>query len=397
MTSGYRIMAVNDPKTAIEFLNLPIRLYKEDPNWIRPIDDDITKVFSPSFNKFFRHGELIRWILVDAEGVTIGRVAAFFDRLMAKKNEQPTGGMGFFECINNPDAAKMLFDACCAWLRDNGMEAMDGPVNFGERDRWWGLLVDGFFPPNYGTNYNFPYYKSLFENYGFRNYFEQYTYHRMISLDGLDPVIGEKAERIFKNPRYSFVHLVKKDMYKFAEDFRIIYNKAWVNHSGVKPVSKAQARILIRSMKPILDEKLMWFAYYDNEPVGCFLMLPELNQIFKHVNGKLGLIGKIKVAWYKYTHSVTKAFGFMFGIVPEHQGKGLEGAISMAFGGIALRPGFPYRELELNWIGDFNPTMMHLVEEIGARIIKTHITYRYLFDRDKPFVRARKIGGERKL
>ena len=349
-------------------------------------------MFDRKSNKFFRHGDLARWILKDGTGRTVGRVAAFYDSKTATNNEQRTGGMGFFECINDHRAAAVLFDACRDWLTEKGMEAMDGPINFGDRDRWWGLLVDGFYPANYGNNYNFPYYRDLFEHYGFRNYFKQYTYHRMINRQDLNPAIEEKARRIFKNPGYSFKTIRKKEIHKFAEDFRVIYNKAWVNHSGVKPITKVHAELLIKNLKPILDEKLMWFAYYENEPVAFFLMLPEMNQIIRHVNGKMNWIGKLKFLWYKTTRSVDKAFGIIFGVVPEQRGKGLEGAIVMAFGDVALRPGFQYRELELNWIGDFNPSMMHLAEEIGGHVIKTHITYRYLFDRDKEFRRARRIG-----
>ena len=80
--------------------------------------------------------------------------------------------------------------------------------------------------------------------------------------------------------------------------------------------------------------------------------------------------------------------GVLFGVVPEHQGKGVEAAIVVAFTKIAFKPGFPYNEIEMNWIGDFNPRMIHVVEQIGAKIAKTHHTYRYLFDRSKPFQRA---------
>lgn len=388
----YSLVEVKDTFSRKEFLELPVRLYKSDPSYIRPLDKDVDQVFDPGRNKSFRHGELIRWILKDSNKETVGRVAAFYDEKTSLMHPQPTGGMGFFECVNDQEAANVLFDACRNWLAGNGMEAMDGPVNFGDRDRWWGLLTEGFDPPNYCTNYNFPWYKNLFENYGFRNYFEQYTYHRKIEKKGLDPVIEEKASRIFANPLYTFETIRKKDVSKYAEDFRLVYNEAWARHAGVKPITKQHAEALIRTMKPILDEKLMWFAYHDNRPVAFFLMLPELNQIFRHVNGKLDLPGMIKVLWHKYNKTVTKAFGIIFGVTPAHQGKGLEGAIVMAFAEIALKPGFQYRDLEMNWIGDFNPTMMRLVEQIGAKICKTHITYRYLFNPEQEFSRAPMLG-----
>ena len=110
--------------------------------------------------------------------------------------------MGFFECINDKQAAHQLFDACKTWLQQHGMEAMDGPINFGDREQWWGLLVDGFTPPNYAMPYNSLYYKELFESYGFQNYFNQYTYRRDFSRDGIKPEILEKANRVFQNPDY---------------------------------------------------------------------------------------------------------------------------------------------------------------------------------------------------
>jgi GNAT superfamily N-acetyltransferase len=383
-----QIIEVKDNKNlAKEFLQLPVRLYKNDKNWIRPLDNDIEDIFNPRKNKYFRHGECTRWILQDDKGATIGRVAAFIDRKTAKTYDQPTGGMGFFECIDDKEAAFILFDICKKWLEERGMEAMDGPINFGDRDRWWGLLIDGFTEPNYGMFYHFPYYRALFEAYGFKLYFNQYTYARPVMKE-LSEKIADKADRIARNPSYSFSHLKVKELERYAEDFRTIYNKAWVKHKGVKEMPKAQAMTIMNKMKPVLDEEIVWFAYYDNEPVGFFIMLPELNQIFKHVNGKLDLIGKIKFVWHKWRGSCKKMFGVAFGIVPEHQGKGLEGAIVMAAAKKVQKSNFRYKDFEMNWIGDFNPKMMHVAESVGGDICKTHATFRKLFDETKPFKRA---------
>ena len=107
--------------------------------------------------------KLIRWILKDDEGKLIGRIAAFTNKKYKNKGDDvPVGGIGFFECINNQEAADLLFDNAKHWLIQKGMEAMDGPINFGERDRWWGLITDGFTPPLYCMNYNPPYYITPF-------------------------------------------------------------------------------------------------------------------------------------------------------------------------------------------------------------------------------------------
>lgn len=386
---AYSLHEVNDnPDLKRDFLHLPIKLYKNNPYWIRPLDKDIEDVFDPKANKYFRHGECTRWVL-KKNGETVGRVAAFIDRKTCNTFEQPTGGMGFFECIDDKQAAFTLFDACKKWLEERNMEAMDGPINFGDRDKWWGLLIDGESEPNYCMPYTHKYYIPFFEEYGFKVYFNQFTYYRPVS-DGLTQKLYDKFERVIKDPNFSFKHLTKKDLDKFTEDFRTVYNEAWGKHTGVKGMASAQAKAIMQKIKPVLDERLIWFAYYGERPVAFFIMLPELNQIFKHVNGKLDLVGKIKFLWYRYVVGVKKMFGVAFGVVPDFQGKGVEGAIIVACSDL-IQNRSPYKEFEMNWIGDFNPKMMHLVETVGGRIKKIHATYRLLFDPTKPFSRCPEI------
>ncbi|MFC5411437.1 hypothetical protein ACFPMF_19095 [Larkinella bovis] len=383
----------DNPAYQKEFLQLPVRLYRNNPCWIRPLDNDIEDVFDPVKNKYFQHGECIRWLLLDDQKQVIGRIAAFINRETANRNnDQPTGGLGFFECINNQTAAFALFDAAKDWLQRKGMEAMDGPINFGERDRWWGLLVDGFDKePTYGMPYTQPYYVPLFEQYGFLDYFQQLTFLLPMREDRvrqlIHPSIFERSVRTLNDPTYDFRHVTKPELEKYADDFRYIYNKAWARHLSVGEMSEEQSRALMLRMKPILEEELIWFGYHKGEPIAFFITLPELNQIFKHVNGKLNLIGKLKVLYHKVMKTNKKAFGVIFGIIPEYQGRGIESAIALAFTRVAWRPGYQYEELELNWVGDFNPRMIRFAKMLGGVAHKKHITYRYLFDRTRAFKR----------
>lgn len=383
---------VCNPQTRTDFLELPVRLYRNCPNWIRPLDNDIESVFDPVRNKNFRHGEAIRWVLYQ-NNEPVGRIAAFVDSDIAKANSQPTGGVGFFECINSAELAAELFNRAKHWLKARGMEAMDGPINFGDRDRWWGLHVEGDFEPNYCMDYHLPYYKQLFEDYGFKVYFNQYTYHRLVNSINVNPLIWEKAQRVLQNPLYSIKTISKWKLGKFAEDFRMIYNSAWGRYTGVKKMSNTHARALMKTIKPIIDVDLMYFAYYEDEPIGFFIMVPDLNQIVKHLDGKFDFWSKLKLLYLlKVKKICTKAVGLIFGIVPQHQGKGVEGALVNEFAKRALKPSFRYKELELNWIGDFNPTMRKVAEQIGASVRKTHITYRYMFDRTKEVTPPRKVS-----
>jgi len=382
------IKEVSTTQDIREFLLLPVLLYKSTTNWIRPLDKDILNVFDKEKNKAFRNGEIIRWILQDETNTTIGRVAAFYDKKKLNKgNDQPTGGMGFFECVENKEAAFLLFDTCKRWLQEKGIEAMDGPINFGSRDRWWGLLVEGFeLEPNYQCNYNFPYYKDFFESYGFQVYFNQLTFGRKI-MQPLSPRLKEKADQLASNKDYAFRHLEKSEIPKLAEYLRIVYNKAWANRAENPELTQQQTELIVKQMKPIMDNKLLYFGFYKGEPISFFLSLPEINQIFKHVNGKLDLIGKLKFLYHTFLKTNKKAFGILFGIVPEHQGKGADGAMIQAARAVLQDKYKRYDEYEMNWIGDFNPKMILVVEQVGAVVSKKHITYRKLFDESKPFKR----------
>jgi hypothetical protein len=152
-----------------------------------------------------------------------------------------------------------------------------------------------------------------------------------------------------------------------------------------------QSKALMKVIKPILEEELMWFGYYDKKPVAFFLMLPDINPIIKHLNGKLDLVGKLKFVYYRWRGETRRMIGVLFGVTPDHQAKGVEGAIVMASAKV-IQPMNKYDELEMNWIGDFNPKMIHLVNSVGGKQVRRYITYRKLFDSSKPFKRHPTIG-----
>ncbi len=365
------------------FLELPLQIYKDDPNWIRPLDKDIESVFDQKINKLFKQGTCKRWLLWDDNDKVIGRIAAFINKKY--KQAQPTGGIGFFECINNQEAANFMFNHCREWLQQQGMEAMDGPINFGERDRWWGLVVEGFFEPLYCMNYNPPYYKELFEQYGFKVYFNQECFGMKVIYE-FQEKFYLRHEELSRNKDLYAEQVVKKNLEKYAKDFTYVYNKAWATHGEGKTLDERQAIKIFRSMKPVMDERLNWFVYHKEEPVACWINLPDLNQYFKHLNGKFGLPHKLKFLWLKKFGKCERALGLIFGVIPEWQGKGID-AYMILEGSKIICFQTPYKDYEMQWIGDFNPKMINVAQSLGAEVTRRLSTYRYLFDRNKEFVR----------
>jgi hypothetical protein len=381
-----QLLEVKDKKTAKDFIQVNVEINKNDPNYIRPLDKDINDVFDPEKNKTFRFGEATRWVLMDNADKLIGRIAAFTNKKYKNKGDDvPVGGIGFFDCINDQHAADMLFDVAKHWLIQKGMQAMDGPVNFGERDRWWGLMVQGFEPPLYCLNYNQPYYQKLFETYGFNNYYNQVC----LALNVRDQVQQKYYDRhaaCAADPDFSANHIKKDQLEKFAADFTIVYNKAWAGHGGLKELDKKVVLKMFKSMKPVMDEKISWFVYYKDEPIGIWINLPDINQWFKHLNGKFDLLHKLKFLWLKWTTKPDKFVGLVFGIVPEWQGKGVDSYMIME-GAKQIQPTVRYEKYEMQWIGEFNPKMINMAEGLGTYRSRILTTYRYLFDRTKEFKR----------
>ena len=388
-----QLIPVNDIATGKQFLQVAVALYKNDINWIRPLDKDIDEVFDATKNKTFRFGEAVRWILKDNKGQLIGRIAAFVNKKYKNKADDiPVGGIGFFECINNQQAADLLFNTAKSWLQQKNMEAMDGPINFGERDKWWGLLTDGFSEPLYCMNYNPPYYITLFESYGFQLFFNQVCFG-IDPQKKLSPKIFERHATLAADPDFSFKTIKKNQLEKFAADFTTVYNKAWAGHGGLKQMNVEQVIILFKKMKPVLDESIVYFAYHKTDPIGIFLNLPDLNQYFKHMNGQFGLLQKLYFLYLQKFKPAKKFTGLVFGIVPEWQGKGLDSYIIGESQKIVQVPNCIYTAYEMQWIGDFNPKMINVAENFGDTFRSRNlITYRYLFDRTKEFKRHPVVG-----
>jgi GNAT superfamily N-acetyltransferase len=382
-----QLIAVKDSISAKDFIRVNVELNRGNKAYIRPIDKEINEVFDPEQNKAFRHGEVTRWLLKDDEGRLIGRIAAFVNKKYKNKgDDSPIGGMGFFDCINNQEAADMLLDVAKHWLIQRGMEGMDGPINFGERDKWWGLLVEGFHEPLWSMNFNPPYYKELLENYGFKPFFHQLCF----GLDPMKPLSAKVMQRhaaIAADPRYSARTIEKKHLEKYALDFVTVYNAAYAGHGGLKEMKKDQALLLFKKMKPLLDEDIAWFAYYDDKPIALFLNIPELNQYYKHFNGKVGLLQMLQFVWLKMRGACKHFTGIIFALHPDFQGKGVDAYI-IAESAKIIQPAKFYVHYEMQWIGDFNPKMVNIAKTLGETYVSRKLTtYRYLFDRTKEFKR----------
>jgi hypothetical protein len=195
-----------------------------------------------------------------------------------------------------------------------------------------------------------------------------------------------RHDELSKDKNFKAIPIDKSNLQKFAKDFTYIYNKAWAGHGGGKELDERTVKKMFEKMKPVMDEHINWFTYYNDEPIGMWVNLPDLNQYFRHMNGKFGLLQKLYFLWLKNFGKCPKFVGLVFGIIPEFQGKGVD-AFMIVEGANVVQAKGKYDEYEMMWIGDFNPKMINIAESLGTYRSRKLSTYRYLFDRSKEFKR----------
>lgn len=352
-------------------------IYRQDPHWVSPLYSDIEKTFDPKHNKnFAQGGEACLWVLFSPAGNAIGRIAAFIDAKRNTIKEYPVGSIGFFECIRDEKAADVLFDTAEQYLRDRGMQAIDGPVNFGERDRFWGLLTKGWYQPVYQENYHPPYYQDFFERRGYEPHEQIFTYHG--KTQDIDPTrLLALAQKVRARYGITTRYIDPQNLDTFAGHFVTVYNDAFKDFPYFKPLQPAQVAQVFRQMKPIMDPRLVCFAFEGEKPIGFCALIPEINDFLRSAHGRLNLLTLPGFLWRKYFLRPQKVKGIAFGIANEWQRRGLFACIvqHMYESDNHANPQ-KYSDILLATIRGHNMAMNNIVQTLNVKIQRIHIAYR---------------------
>ena len=380
-----KIFEVKTKEEIKQFHFVNYLLNKENPYYIQPLEIIIEGEFD-DFKKEKEIGnDFNRWILKNNENELIGRIVAFYNiNYKTDGTNYKLGCIGFFECINNQSAANLLFDTAKKWLELFNVEAIDGPINFNNRNNWWGLLVEGFEKyPIFGSNFNPPYYQKLFENYGFKALYNQYYYGSKSSET--PDVYRIRYERFLEKPKYTIEYLDFNKIDKYVNDYVKIYNAAWAQHHENKNVTFEQIYQNFVKLKHFINPSICNFAYYDGEPIGMYLNLPDLNKYIRNFKGKMNFINKIRFLINKKMDKNIKVVGLIFGVVPKFQALGIDSYMIYDIK-LKMDKKFKHFEYEIGWTGDWNPRMLNIYKKVGASQTRRLITYRFIFDENKhPF------------
>lgn len=370
------LVDVSNAATRKAFAALPRQLHQMEANFIPVPDQMVDRIFDARHNRraaTYRHK---RWLLL-ANGRYIGRIAAFEHPKLSEG--ESGGGIGFFECVDDEAAAAILFRKAEDWLQELGCTFVDGPINFGENDQYWGLLVQGFESPSFGMNWNPAYYEGFFQKFGYQFYYEQRTNHLLVS-DGLPDRFTKIAAWISQKGRFSLEHFQPKQLAKYTDAVVHVFNNAWRDFENFAPMRPEAARNDFKRLKPILRSDLIWFAFAEKEAVAFLLMVPDVNELFAKNKSRFDGWGKIQFWFHLRTHKFKRLKIIAMGVHAKYQGLGLESALIIQAHQQVLNKYPHIEEVELAWVGGFNEKMLAVQKAAGARLLRKHITYRKYFN-----------------
>lgn len=356
------------------FIKLPWRLYRNEPNWVPPLLFERKRFFDRERNPFFRHAEA-EYFLARRDGRVVGRITAHIDRHFNEFQHHEWGMFGFFECENDPEAAKALLDAAEAWLRARGRDRMVGPMDFTTNDEC-GVLVDGYDKfPTILTNWHHPYYPALIEEAGLGKAMDLYMWNLEVSdRSRVHEAIWKVASDVEAKHGITVRSMKKKDMEAEINRFLEVYNAAWERNWGFVPLTEEEVRAYAKDLKPILDENWAFVAEKDGETVGAALTLPDYNQVLKHLDGRLLPFGWAKALWYR--RKIDRVRVFALGVKREWQHTGIAAKFYELHFDSAART--PQTGGEMGWILESNTSMNRAMEGMGGRIIRTYRVYEKL-------------------
>lgn len=362
------------------FIDLPFRLYADDPNWVPPLKDEVRGLITPGKNPWFGHAEA-QLFLAERAGRTVGRISAHVDRLaLAQPAEQGMGpGTGNWGMMEAEDEA--VFRALIAraedWLRDQGMIRSLGPLSLSIWDEP-GLLVRGFdHPPTVMMGHNSPAYADWVTRAGYAHAKSLYTYDVGIA-EGFPPIVQRIVSSGERNPRIRIRKVSKSRFDQEAALILGILNDAWSDNWGFVPFTDDEVAYAGKKLKPIVFEDLIRIAEVDGEPVAFMMVLPDLNEALKPLGGSLLPFGWARLLWWLRKPRVRTMRVPLMGVVKRLQASRLASQLAFMMIEFIRRdavPAYGCSRGEIGWILDDNQGMRAIADAIESRINKEYVIY----------------------
>jgi len=368
---SFTISTARDKQDLDSFLKVPYRIYRDDPNQVYPILDELKHFFDREKNPFFNHAVAEQWIARDESGTVVGRIAAAVDKYNNDHQKEDVGFFGFYEADDNLELAHLLLDTARSWIADQGMDTMRGPGCFTSNHDWFGVQIDGLFNrPVVGMPYNPKSYQQHFEDYGLTKAKDLFAWH-MESNGELPPKIQRLIDKIIARPGLVIRNF---DMSRFDEEaslLRTLYNESWSQNWGFIPMDDADFAYSAKDMKSMVDPAYLMIAEMDGKPIGFSVTLPDFNIATHPMQGKMYPFGWLKFLLAK--RKINYARMPLMGVLPDYRKMGVDMALVYRTLQAVFEKGITSGEC--SWILEDNKAMNRILEGYGAQMYKTYRIY----------------------
>ena len=356
-----------------KFIEFPWRLpyYLSNHNWVPPLRVENRLRMSERLNPFFRNAKA-KYFMAYRYGNPVGRISAHVSNRFNDFHNTQWGFFGWFESVNDQDAAHALFDRAEEQLKEWGMTTSVGPMNFTVNDEC-GLLIEGFdTPPMILMTHNPPYYKELIENAGYTKAQDMFAY-RLDTTAEPPPAIVAIADQIRRRPDIKFrTWDIRKNLRGELKAFLDIYNAAWNRNWGFCPLDRDELMSHELEFKYLLDEEVAFMAEVDGKPIAFSLSLPNLNEPVKLMNGRL-----TPAALWRFIRNIKKITSlrvFALGVKPEYRRMGVGAVFYIDTLLVARRRGYKWGEM--SWILESNAPMNRAIQAMGGTVYKTYRVFK---------------------
>jgi hypothetical protein len=367
-----RVVPVEGRQSLKRFIFFPWKVYAADPVWVPPLFLDRMQQLSPR-NPYFQHARYRAWT-AHRGGEVVGRISAQIDRLHLERYEDSTGFFGQIEGLDDPLVFRSLFETAESWLRENGMTRVLGPFNLSINQEC-GLLVEGFeTPPAVMMGHAPPYYGDRIEELGYTKAKDTLAYKLQDDFQLSAPmkaVVKRASDRVRIRPWR------KSSLPEELHILREIFDDAWSGNWSFIPFTEAEFTRMGQEMKHLIPADFVQIAELDGSPAAMIVLLPNVNEAIKDLNGRLLPLGWLKLLWrLKVSFPKTGRVPLM-GVRRRFHNSLLGAALALnlidAVRSAGAKKGM--REAELSWILEDNAGMRNILESVGGVAYKRYRIY----------------------
>ena len=372
------IIPVKTDEERRSFISLPWKVYKDDPYWVPPLF--LERMFFLTEHPFLEHAD-VEFFLAKRGDEVVGTIAAFINHRHNDFHDEHIGFFGFFEVMEDEEAADQLLNTAEDWVKKQGYDAVRGPAQYSTNEEC-GLLVDGFDdPPRILMTYNPRRYIGYLEGRDYDKAMDLHAYALDTDIYSGGSKFPAKLIRVVeKLKEKGEIKIRKVDMKHFdqeVEKVKGIYNQSWAKNWGFIPMTDAEFDQMGEELHQILDPDLALLAEIDGAPIGVSITLPDLNQPLRHAYPKPGKpewLTMAQLVWHwKIMRRVKWARVLILGVLPEYRARGVDALFYYESAIECLKKGIPHAEM--SWILENNDAISRPIRVMGGEIYKTYRFY----------------------